>query len=182
MHYDNTPEGDCQGYKGEMSPAVVHANSVIYLTPFRAVMMDKIAWGTVAEYFIFDGSWLDIYVFNTNIDDWQRVLDQLRHAQYDLVYHRNGNPCELPQNATDAFPAPEMHDRLLCVQFAEIVANCHFFAPDEIEFDIDPGQVQGQRQLDALLAFMKLLSDATSKESVLTPENFPTNVLLRSHL
>ena len=69
---------------------------------------------------------------------------------------------------------------MLSVKFAGVLANCHFFARHEIEFDIDPREVHGQGQLDALLAFMRLLSDATGKDAVFTPENFREIVIFRS--
>ena len=142
--------------------------------------MDSIAWRTVAQEFAFDGSWRDICVFGVDVQAWQRVVDKLRHARYELVYHRGGEVSELPAAAVDAFPAEGMADRMLSVRFAGVLANCHFFTLDEIEFDIDPREVQGQDQLDALLAFMRLLSDATGKDAVLTPENGPGFVVFRS--
>ncbi len=141
--------------------------------------MNGIAWDSVAEEFAFDGSWRDIYVSDTDLQAWQRVLDRLRQEAYKLVYHRAGNPTELPAAAADAFPAKGEADRMLSVYFAGVQANCHFFTRGEIEFYIDPREVQGQRQLDALLAFMRLLSDATGKDAVLTPENCPKIVVFR---
>jgi len=142
--------------------------------------LDGIAWESVTQEFAFDGSWLDIYVFDVDIQAWQRVLDQLRQSGYELVYRRAGDVSELPNAALEAFPADGDADRLLSVKLAGVLANCHFFACEEIEFDIDPREVQGQRQLDALLAFMRLLSDATGKDAVLTPENCREIVVFRS--
>jgi len=143
--------------------------------------LDSVAWNNVAQEFAFDGSWRDIYVFDVDLQAWQRTLDELRrHARYELVYHRGGDVSELPAAAADAFPADGQADRMLSVKFAGVQANCHFFIPEEIEFDIDPREVQGQSQLNALLAFMRLLSDATGKDAVLTPENCPEVVVFRS--
>jgi hypothetical protein len=142
--------------------------------------LGSVTWETVAQEFAFDGSWRDIYVSDTDVRTWQRVFDRLRQAPYELVYHRDGAATELPDTAADAFPAEGAADRMLSVKFAGVQANCHFFTRDEIEFDIDPREVIGQRQLDALLAFMCLLSDATGKDAVLTPENCPEIVVFRA--
>ena len=142
--------------------------------------MDRLAWKTVSAEFAFDGGWRDIYVLDTDINVWQRVLDRIRHAAYDLVYYDGGNVSELPRTAVDAFPAEDGARRMLSIRVAEVLANCHFFTHDEIEFDIDPREVQGQRQLDGLLAFMQLLSDATGREAILTPENCREIVIFRS--
>ena len=54
-----------------------------------------------------------------------------------------------------------------------ILVVCHFFTPEEIEFDIDPREVTTQAHLDSLLAFLQQLGDRTRKRAVLTPENLP---------
>ncbi len=109
------------------------------------------------------------------------MLDQLRRAEYEVVYRKAGKAVELPAGAGDAFPTNGDADRVLFVKFAGVLAVCHFFAQNEIEFDIDPREVHGQKQLDALLGFMQLLSDATGKDVVLTPENCREVVVFRSH-
>src|SRR5689334_6636647 len=129
--------------------------------------MDRLAWETVADEFAFDGSWRDIYILDTDMAAWQCVLDRLRQAEYDLVYYRDGEVSELPYAITDAFPAEGEAGLLLSVRFADVRANCHFFTPNEIEFDIDPREVQGQRQLEALLTFMRLLANTTHREAIL---------------
>src|SRR5262245_48900593 len=100
--------------------------------------MGELAWDAVRDEFAFDGSWRDIYVAGTNLADWQRVLDRLLKDGYDLAYFRDHQPAKLPPAAADAFPLPDECDRLLSVRFAGVLANCHFFTPEEIEFDIDP--------------------------------------------
>lgn len=141
--------------------------------------MDEIAWETVRQEFAFDGSWRDIYVFGTTIADWQRMFDTIRSADYRLTYFRAGQPTELPTKAADAFPLPDECDRRLSVWFADVLANCHFFTVEEIEFDIDPREVKGQLELDALLRFMRCLAQATDNEVVLTAENMPEIVIFR---
>lgn len=141
--------------------------------------MDEIAWETVRREFDFDGSWRDIYVFGTTITDWQRVLDALRSSEYRLTYCLDDQSVEVPTNVVDAFPVPSECTHLLSVSFAEVTANCHFFTKGEIEFDIDPREVKGQRELNALFGFMRCLAEAVDKEVVLTPENAPEAVIFR---
>ncbi len=107
------------------------------------------------------------------------MLDGLRAAGYDLGYVRNDQPTELPALAAEAFLLPGQCDRRLSVRFAGVLANCHFFTPEEVEFDIDPRDVTGQEQLDALFAFMRCLVSAVGKEAILTAENCPDIVVFR---
>lgn len=136
-------------------------------------------WETVQGEFYCDGSWRDIYVFGTNRADWQTMLNTLRASPYQVRYFRDRQPADLPQDAADAFPGPDECDRMLSVTFSGVLANCFFFTEDEIEFDIDPREVKGQEELDALFGFMHRLADAVDKEAVLTPENMREIVIFR---
>ena len=139
----------------------------------------SLPWETVRDEFAFDGSWRDIYVLRTEMADWQKLLDAIRAAGYTLSYFRNDQPVEMPADASQSFPLPDEFDRRLSVWFAGLQANCHFFTTEDIEFDIDPREVQGQQQLDALFGFMRCLADAVGKETVLTAENSPEIVIFR---
>ena len=57
--------------------------------------------------------------------------------------------------------------------------NCHFFVEDEIEFDLDPREVTGPNQVEAIVGFMTLLGDVTGKAVTLTMENTPEAVIFR---
>ena len=141
--------------------------------------MDEIAWETVRDEFAFDGSWRDIYIFGTTIADWQRTLDTIRSAGYRLAYFRDDQPTEMPSKAEDAFPLPDECDRMLSVWFGDVLANCHFFTVEEIEFDIDPREVKGQQELNGLFVFMRCLAHATEREVVLTAEDRREIVIFR---
>ena len=138
-----------------------------------------LAWEKVRKEFEFDGSWRDIYIFETTMSDWQRMLNAVRRVPHHVEYFRGGQPTEFPVEAIDAFPLDGECDRLLSVSFAGLLANCHFFSTEEIEFDIDPREVKGQSELDALFGFMRMLADAIGKEVVLTPENFRNAIIFR---
>jgi hypothetical protein len=151
-------------------------NGVVRVQSF---LMDEIAWETVRDEFAFDGSWRDICVFGATIAEWQRMMDVIRSVGYRLTYFCADQPTELPAKAVDAFPLPGECDRRLSVWFSDVLANCHFFTVDEIEFDIDPREVKGQRELNALFGFMRCLARATDKDVVLTAENMPEIVIFR---
>ena len=139
--------------------------------PMVVRFMDGIKWETVCDEFAFDGAWRDIYVLNTDMAAWQRMLDGLLAAKYHIEYLKDDLLTELPADATQAFPLPDGCGRLLSVRFAGVLANCHFFTSEEIEFDIDPRDVKGQEQLDALFGFMRCLADSVDKDAILTWEN-----------
>ena len=61
---------------------------------------------------------------------------------------------------------------MLSVKLGAVTAVFHFFTEEEIECDIDPREIKSQVELDALLAFMKMIGDSVGKQAILTPENF----------
>ena len=128
-------------------------------------------WRDVSGEFSWDGSWRDIYVLGTDIGHWQRAIDRLRVSAFQIRYARAGVDCALPVDAAEAFPKPGWADRLLSVDLGGVTANSHFFEATEIEFDLVPSEVKGQRELDSVIQFMHLLADATGREAILTPEN-----------
>jgi hypothetical protein len=141
--------------------------------------MQFLAWESVRDEFVFDGSWRDIYVLNTDMAGWQRMLDGLRAAQYEVSYFRENKLAELPHRAQDAFPLEGWCDRLLSVRFCGVLANCHFFTPDQIEFDIDPREVASQAQLDGVLGFMHSLAESVGQDAILCPENWSGIAIFR---
>jgi hypothetical protein len=141
--------------------------------------MRKPTWEAVRDVFAVDGGLRDIYVFDTGMDDWQRMLEQLDAAGYQLRSFRDGQPTELPTNAAEEFSDRNECSRMLSVFFDGVQANSHFFSPEEIEFDLDPREIRAQEQLDAIIRFMHFLANTTEKESVLTPENGRANVVFR---
>jgi hypothetical protein len=141
--------------------------------------MDHLTWDRVRSEFAFDGSLRDIYILQTHPNDWQQILNALRAGAFELQYFRDAQPAELPFEAAEIFGAGGERSCLLSVTFDGITANCHFFMPSEIEFDIDPREVRGEQQFDALIRFMHLLAETTSKEALLTVENTPSMVILR---
>lgn len=141
--------------------------------------MSELAWKRVRGVFVFDGAWLGIYIFSTDLSDWQRALDKLRLGGYELGYYRDGEPANTPVDASQGFTDRESVNPLLSVRFAGILANSHFFSTDEIEFDIDPREITNQAQLDALIDFMHTLAEAVGKEVVLTPEGCRETALIR---
>jgi hypothetical protein len=139
----------------------------------------RLGWKAVRDVFAFDGSWRDVYVLGTDLAAWQRMLDALRAAGYDLAYFRDHQPAELPADAAQALPPPGEGGRMLSVRFGGILANCHFFTAEAIRFDVDPREVTGPDQLNALCGFMRCLAAAVGKDVVLTDEGRPQGVYFR---
>lgn len=67
---------------------------------------------------------------------------------------------------------------LLQVSAGDVYLNCHFFCEEEIEFDLDPRELRGEQDLQAVVAFMSTLANGTGKPAILTHENSQQAVIL----
>ncbi len=136
-------------------------------------------WEDVRGEFYCDGSYRDIYVLDTTMEHWQSALDAIRQVYPTYVYQNDGEAVPLPALAQEAFPAPGWSDRVLLIDVGGPIAKCHFFFDGQIEFDLDPKQVLGQIELDGVLRFMRVLSEATGRDVLLTPESHPEVAIFR---
>ena len=130
-----------------------------------------LSWDGVKAEFAWEGSWRDICVLETSIDEWQATLDMLRARKFNLAFTINGAVAELPQDIGEAFE--KARDAALCLSVFTrgVCLNCHFFDLSEIEFDLDPREILGQLEFDAVVEFMQEVAAATDKFVLMTPEN-----------
>jgi hypothetical protein len=136
-------------------------------------------WQRVARDFEADGSLRDIYVQGTGLNDWQNVVDALRESWPSPAYTLDGEPAALPRRVEAIFDAPREQAALLSLAVGDARVTCHFFVEDEIEFSVDPREIAGPAQVEALTEFMALLGRATGKTVMLTLENAPEAVIFR---
>ena len=127
-------------------------------------------WQDYKTAFEWDGSWRDIYVLDTNINDWQRLLDFLRESSYVTIYHGLTGP-ELPETMQEIFEIQKTSFSSMSIDIGQIRVNCHFFLESEIEFDIDPRDIDSEEKLTKIFDFMQRIGNLLNKEVILTEEN-----------
>lgn len=128
-------------------------------------------WSELSPDFEWDGTWRDIYVLNTARTDWERVLDVLQTWSPPPSITLRG--VAVPMPTPDALFDGQHKGYQLEVSAGGVRLNCHFFRADQIEFDMDPKEVVGPRELAGLVGFMRTLAASTGKPVLLTPENMP---------
>ena len=125
-----------------------------------------------------DGSLLDIYVQETELEDWLILIDFL-NADYKIKYaptfenefDNKINKDYITKLLLDQ--TGELERRTVSIFSGNLFFNCHFFLEDEIEFDTEPGAIKVQEDFETLISFMNAVSKALNKEIILTPENSP---------
>jgi hypothetical protein len=136
-------------------------------------------WPTSKVDFEADGSLRDIYVLDTTLDDWSKVLAFVAAKPFDASLTCEGHQVELPWEPRRLFPTIERALRhLLSLRVGDVELCCHFFIEEEIEFDFWPNGMT-EDKLGALLSFMCDLGALTGKTVILTPENYQARPIFR---
>ncbi len=137
--------------------------------------MINLSWEKCHEAFYIDGSLRDIYVTGTTFADWDEMLNFASTQSARLII--GGDQVNLPVQAQGLLE--DEHVSLLEIKLGSVIANCHFFCEEEIEFDIDPRKVKSQTDLNCLVNFICGLGEALGKDVVLTSENAKDSVWYR---
>jgi hypothetical protein len=139
-----------------------------------------IKWEAIKADSAWDGSLRDIYVRQTDIADWQKLLDSLRQSKYPIVSSfSGGDEIPIPTTIDDSFfDRQDVPRQTIAILVDAIQVNCHFFLKDEIELDIDPRQITNQSDLNSLLEFIQFVGTMTDKTTILTYENMQNAIIL----
>jgi len=129
-----------------------------------------------------DGSLRDIYVAQTNCDDWRKWTDYV-NENYGIDWHNgkaNKNENQVTFNVIEDYWSGK-HD--LCstakIFIDEIQINAHFFDDIEIENDIDPREFKSIGDHNKLVKYMTDIAKILDKEVILTPENEHETILFK---
>ncbi len=107
------------------------------------------------------------------------MWDLLRATPERLTFEIGGQAKPPPVEVTEIFDLYPARGALASYRLGKQRLNCHFFTEEEIEFDLDPRDVDGPAEADRLLCFLGALGRATAKEVRLTAENAPDTVIAR---
>jgi len=122
-----------------------------------------------------DSGLRDIYVFNTDKADWQTLIDDLRsNTTYSIRFLLDQKLQPLPHKVETIFHLAQDYAVSLRIDEEQLNLHCYFFTPDQIEFDLDPRDIQSDDRLVRLLDFIHHLGNLLQKPIVLTPESVET--------
>lgn len=127
-------------------------------------------WENINWIFKPDGSLRDIYIQETSLNDWDKVIDILNY-EYDLNYFSKN---KIDKKEVFEYLQDETGDiefKTVSINIKNVKINCHFFLIEQIEFDIEPTEVKSKSEFDYILSFMTTLSSKLKKQIILTGEN-----------
>jgi len=125
------------------------------------------------------GMLLDIIVLETDQTDWQGVPDVIRRrGDWRPRYSEDGDVLPLPADVAVPFARCQTASVIVELQLLAMYVRGYFWGTDEIEFDVDPGQINSPQRFAALTDLMTEFGRATGKPVHVTPESLHDTPLL----
>ncbi|MFD9484119.1 hypothetical protein [Streptomyces sp. NPDC059991] len=135
--------------------------------------MADLLWDDVKYFFDPDlmGALPDVLVPGTSVEDWQAVLDLVGVSGWVCQYCEGGTVLAVPRaEAALSRPAGAQCAELRVWLAAGVLAIFRFSSVEEIDFDVDLRELQGQERLDVFCAFLAVIGRQLGKPVVMYGE------------
>lgn len=135
--------------------------------------MADLLWDEVKEFFDSDlmGTLPDLLVPGTSVEDWQAVLDLIDERGWKHQYFDGQSIVPVPGAGTVLSRASDAASPELRVWFAaDALAIFRFLSTDEIDFDVDLRELQGQDRLDLFCEFLSAIGRQVAKPVLMSSE------------
>ncbi|MER6677549.1 hypothetical protein [Streptomyces sp. NPDC000983] len=132
--------------------------------------MADVLWGDVSAFFDPDlmGSLPDVRVPDASVEDWQAVLDLVVERGWKFQYSEGET---VPRaEAVLSRPADTECPDLRVWPTADVLAIFRLHAADEVDFDVDLRELQGQDRLDVFCGFLREIGRRLGKPVLMDPE------------
>ncbi|MEH0474897.1 hypothetical protein ACN6K4_003591 [Streptomyces hayashii] len=135
--------------------------------------MADLLWDDVSCFFDPDlmGSLPDVRVPEASVEDWQAVLDLVAERGWTCQYSVGEALLPVPRaEAVLSRPADAECPNLRVWPTADVSAIFRFHADDEVDFDVDLRELQGQERLDVFCGFLREIGRRLGKPVLMDPE------------
>lgn len=139
-------------------------------------------WQKIKESIYYeDGSLRDIYILETNKDDWKKWVCFV-NEHYHVLFSADGT-----ETKHDKIPWTMIEGRLsgnhhsscrASIYIDSIIINAFFFTEDQIENDITPSEITTLEAHKKLMNYMESVAALLNKPVRLTEENHPDQILV----
>lgn len=117
------------------------------------------------------GSLPDVYVLGASPEDWQSVLDLVVARRWTFQYCEGAAVLPLPTAAAVlSRPADAECPELRVWPSADVQAIFRFYAANEIDFDVDLRELQGQERLNVFCGFLTAIGRCLGKAVLMDSE------------
>ena len=129
-------------------------------------------WSDIQWVFEPDGSLINIYVQDISLREWEKLIDHL-NTYFNLTYSDQDKIVKKYVLEYLQDTSGELESKSLTIHLGQIKLNCYFFLSEQIEFDIDPKEVNSLSDFELIEKFMTSISDTLQEQITLTAENNP---------
>jgi len=129
-------------------------------------------WTDIKWIFEQDGSLRDIYVQDISLQEWEKLIDHL-NDNFSLTYsdkHKIDKKYVIEYLKDKRV---KMESKFLTIHLGQIQVKCYFFLAEQIEFDIDPKEINSIKDFEVIESFMTSISEILQEQVTLTAENTP---------
>lgn len=137
-------------------------------------MATDLLWDDVRELFDPDlmGPLPDVCVPRTSVQDWQDLLDLVLARGWRFEYSEGDRVVPLPTAAAVLARAPDAECPALRVwPYAGMLMIFRFWAAQEVDFDVDLREIQGQERLDQFCSFLRAVGRHLGKPVLMGDES-----------
>jgi hypothetical protein len=135
--------------------------------------MPDLLWDEVKNFFDPDlmGALPDVFVPGASVEDWEALLGLVRTRNWQWQYSEGPTELPLPTAAAVLTRSADSDIAELRVwPVPDVLAIFRFMSDDEIDFDVDLRELQGQAGVDVLCGFLTEIGRELGKPVVMTPE------------
>ncbi|MFD8261601.1 hypothetical protein ACFV19_22295 [Streptomyces griseoluteus] len=135
--------------------------------------MADLLWDDVSCFFDPDlmGALPDLRVPDASVEDWQAVLDLVEARGWQFQYSEGETVLPVPRAETVlSRPADAECPNLRVWPTVDVLAIFRFHDDDEIDFDVDLRELQGQERLDVFCDFLREVGRRLGKPVLMDPE------------
>jgi hypothetical protein len=142
--------------------------------------VSELRWDDVRVWFDLElnGTLPDVHVPDTTAEDWRALIALVRSEAWQWAYLVDGEPRELP-SVEDMLNRRDDADIALRVWPAPgLLAIFRPYEVEQIDFDVDLRELQGQLRWEVLCRFFVTIGRALGKPVLMTPEGFGNEPVL----
>lgn len=136
--------------------------------------MADLLWDEVRGFFDPDlmGALPDVLVPGASVEDWQAVLDLIDERGWKHQYSEGESVLPVPRAESVLSRPAEADCPQLRVWLADdVLAIFRFYSADEIDFDVDLRELQGQERLDLFCGFLTAIGRRLAKPVLMDAES-----------
>ncbi|WP_225631090.1 hypothetical protein [Streptomyces solaniscabiei] len=135
--------------------------------------MTDLVWDDVK--YVFDpdliGSLPDVRVPDASVEDWQAVLELVAEKGWKCQYSEGERVLPVPRAEAVLSRSADVECPDLRVwPTADVLAIFRFHAANEVDFDVDLRELQGQARLDVFCGFLREIGRRLGKPVLMDPE------------